>query len=140
MNFRQATLADVAVLARMNKRLILDEGHRNPMSETQLAQRMAGWLQGEYEAMIFGLARVDVGYALYQQGADYLYLRQFWVDEGYRRQGIGRSALHWLKQNSWQEESRIRIEVLIGNDQAIAFWRSMGFRNYALTMELNNVD
>jgi hypothetical protein len=46
MNYRQATLADAAVLAAMNWQLIRDECHRNPMTAEQLANRMSGWLAG----------------------------------------------------------------------------------------------
>ena len=96
MNFRQASLADTAVLARMNRQLIQDEGHRNPMNEAQLVRRMVGWLQGDYAAVIFVLAGVDMGYALYRWEPEYVYLRQFWVDGTYRGRGIGRFALQWL--------------------------------------------
>lgn len=140
MNFRQATLADVPILARMNRQLIADEGHRNPMAEAQLAQRMAGWLEGAYEAVIFSLDGSDVGYALYRRMPEFVYLRQFWVAAEYRRRGIGRLAFQWLQQYPWQGKTRLRVEVLAGNERAIAFWRSLGFADYALTMELDNVD
>ena len=41
---RPANEADLLLLAQMNKRLIEDEGSRNPMSLDQLADRMRGWL------------------------------------------------------------------------------------------------
>src|SRR5688572_7634061 len=44
MEYRFATAADPALLAGMNKQLILDDGHRNPMTLTGLKARMAGWL------------------------------------------------------------------------------------------------
>ncbi len=138
MNFRQASLVDAAVLARMNRQLIQDEGHRNLMNEAQLAQRMMGWLQSEYEAVVFMLAGVDVGYALYRREPEYVYLRQFWVDRMYRGRGIGRFALQWLQQNPWRKAKQIRLEVLLGNERAIAFWRAVGFIDYALTMEMKN--
>ena len=53
MEYRQATAADVPALAAMNGQLIRDEGHRNPMTGGELADRMAGWLAGDYEAILF---------------------------------------------------------------------------------------
>jgi len=41
---RVAGSDDVRLLAQMNKRLIEDEGSRNPMSTPELEQRMRGWL------------------------------------------------------------------------------------------------
>ena len=99
---------------------------------------MVGWLQGDYAAVIFVLAGVDMGYALYRCEPKYVYLRQFWVDGTYRGRGIGRFALQWLQQNPWREAKQIRIEVLVDNERAIAFWRAVGFADYALTMEMKN--
>ena len=47
LSLRIALEADRPALAQMNKRLIDDEGSRNPMSLDQLRQRMAGWPRGE---------------------------------------------------------------------------------------------
>ena len=32
---------------------------------------------------------------------------------------------------------RIRLEVLVGNANGIAFWRSIGFQDYCVTMEMD---
>jgi predicted metal-dependent HD superfamily phosphohydrolase len=53
ISFRTATLDDCALLAELNQQLIRDEGHRNRMTAPQLEQRMRGFIQGEYRAMIF---------------------------------------------------------------------------------------
>ncbi len=44
--------ADIQLLAEMNLQLIQDEGHRNPMTQAELEQRIQGWLTGAYEALI----------------------------------------------------------------------------------------
>ena len=66
MTFRQATLEDCAVLARLNHELIQDEGHRNRMTVTELENRMRGWLSGEYRATIFEENGEVVSYALFR--------------------------------------------------------------------------
>jgi hypothetical protein len=53
MRYRLATAADVAALAKMNQRLIRDEGHRNRMTFSELEARMQQWLAGEYQAVVF---------------------------------------------------------------------------------------
>ena len=133
--YRFATAEDALLLAPLNKQLIRDEGHRNPMDIDQLAQRMANWLRGEYRAVIFEEDSSPVGYALFRQEPEYAYLRQLFVHRDYRRKGIGRNAMHWLWRNAWSDTPRVRIEVLLGNATARAFWRAMGFQEYSITME-----
>jgi GNAT superfamily N-acetyltransferase len=138
MEYRTATKSDLAILAAMNWQLIRDEGHQNPMSPAELERRMAGWLDGEYQALLFEDSGHAVGYALFRHDAEYVYLRQFFVRPEFRRRGIGRAALDWLRSTLWTG-SRVRVEVLIGNTVGIAFWRSLGFQDYCLTMELEHV-
>lgn len=64
------------------------------------------------------------------------FLRQFFVERKLRRQGIGRAAFTVLRQSVWAPSARITLEVLVHNVAATAFWRAIGFRDYALGMEL----
>jgi ribosomal protein S18 acetylase RimI-like enzyme len=134
MNFERATTADASTLAEMNWHLIRDEGHRNRMSIAELESRMSGWLNGEYDAILFKEAKETVGYVLFRREPEYVYLRQFYIRSEYRRRGMGRTALAWLGEHAWGKV-RVRLEVLVGNAVAISFWRSVGFRDYCLTME-----
>jgi len=135
IRYRRATLEDASVLAPMNAQLIRDEGHRNSMTVPQLSERMALWLGGEYEAVLFESDSRAIGYALYRFEPEYVYLRQLFVLPELRRGGIARAALEWLRRNVWSARSRVRIDVLVGNRAGIDFWRSVGFTEYCLTME-----
>ena len=135
MHYRQATVADLPLLVRMNAQLIRDEGHRNAMTDAELQARMRNWLADEYSAVIFEHDATPAGYALYRRDERDAYLRQFFVERDWRRQGIGRSAIKWLLENRWQNAPRVRLEVLTGNAEAIEFWRAVGFSAYAITME-----
>jgi GNAT superfamily N-acetyltransferase len=135
MDYRFATFSDCSQLAAMNHQLIRDEGHRNPMTVAELEDRMRDWMAGEYRAVIFERNGRQVGYALYRDESEFVYLRQFFVCRDLRRQGIGRAAIDWLRANVWHGVARVRLEVLVGNASGIAFWRALGFRDYALTME-----
>lgn len=53
LSWREASEADLALLSEWNHQLIRDEGHRNPMTVAELADRMKKWLRGEYHAVIF---------------------------------------------------------------------------------------
>jgi GNAT superfamily N-acetyltransferase len=136
VRFRNAGAEDAGVLAPLNAQLIRDEGHRNSMTTSQLAERMAHWLRSEYRAVIFENSESVVGYALYRRDPEHIYLRQLFVKPEHRRRGIARSALNWLWRNSWAEAPRLRIDVLVGNTGAAAFWRSVGFNDYCITMEM----
>jgi predicted acetyltransferase len=135
MNYRIAGVEDAGLLGEMNKHLIEDEGHRNPMSVSELQNRLAEWLAGEYQAVIFVEQNDIRGYALFRHKADHIYLRHFFVCRNCRRAGVGRAALAWLHENVWKQ-SPVRIDVLTGNKPGIEFWRAVGFRDYSLTMEL----
>ena len=121
----------------MNQRLIRDEGHRNSMSAAELEDRMRNWLVNEYQASIFSVDGSIAGYALYKHEQNWTYLRQFFILPELQRRGLGRAAMQWLVQNPWRNARRIRLDVLVGNTDGISFWRSVGFQDYCITMEMD---
>jgi GNAT superfamily N-acetyltransferase len=133
---RKATETDVSLLAKLNRQLIQDEGHRNHMALPELAERMRNWLQSGYEAIVFEQDGTPVAYALYRQDPDSIYLRQFFVDRRHRRLGIGRQAMQILLSQVWPRGLRITVDVLVKNRIGYAFWRSIGFQDYAITLEM----
>ena len=135
LSWRTASDADLDLLAKWNHELIHDEGHRNPMTIEELKERMASWIQGEYHAVLF-LDDAPVGYALYKQEKDSIYLRQYFVRRDRRRKGIGRAAFETLRKDIWPAGIRLMVDVLCRNAGAIAFWRSVGYEDYCLTLEI----
>jgi predicted acetyltransferase len=137
MDIRAATLNDVSLLAKLNQQLQIDEAHRLRLEIPELERRMAGWLTNDgYEAVLFDRDGEVIGYALFRRETEHIYLRQFFVCRDVRRKGIGRQAIQWLSQNVWSDAPRVRVDVLINNQPGIGFWRAVGFRDYCLTMEL----
>ena len=57
MKIEKCTLEDVSQLAILNKQLIDDEKSNNPMTIEELEERMAGFLNSEYEAYFLSLRR-----------------------------------------------------------------------------------
>jgi len=153
-----ATEFDLNLLAEWNHQLIRDEGHRNPMTVPELRQRMAGWLAldrgtkvesfqeagsaetrtipAEYVSVIFSRQGQPVAYALYRETRDEIYLRQFFVRRDMRRQGIGRRAFQFLREEIWSNSKRLTVEVLVANTAGTAFWRSLGYQDYCLMLEI----
>jgi ribosomal protein S18 acetylase RimI-like enzyme len=136
MEFYFATDPDLDLLAEWNHQLIRDEGHRNPMGAPELRERMRGWLAGEYCAVIFTLEGEPAAYALYRETASEIYLRQFFVRRDCRRRGLGREAWGILRGRVWPRDRRLTVEVLTANESGVAFWRSMGYRDYSLMLEI----
>jgi GNAT superfamily N-acetyltransferase len=107
------------------------------MTIAELERRMSDWLKaGEYQAVLFECDGRAEGYALFRRDTHFIYLRQFFVRRECRRKGKGRAAFQWLKNNAWTGNPRIRLDVLVGNAVGHAFWRSVGFQDYCMTMEL----
>ena len=135
LSWRRASESNLPLLAEWNHQLIRDEGHRNPMSVDQLAERMKQWQQGEYQVVVF-FSDEPVGYALFKPGKEAIYLRQFFVRRDRRRAGIGRAAFSILRKQIWPGGVRLTVDVLSQNQAGIAFWRSVGYRDYCLTLEI----
>ena len=133
--WRYATVDDVALLAEWNHQLIRDEGHRNSMNVSQLGERMRGWLAGEYQAVIFSDPD-PVAYALFKREETLIYLRQLFVRRDKRRCGFGKSAIAILRNEIWPPSVRLTLDVLSSNKSGIAFWHSVGYSDYCLTLEI----
>lgn len=134
ISIQKADQIQVDQLAAMNKQLITDEGHRNPMNLEQLAERMRGWLRGEYCAYVAVVNGENAGYCLFRDTGEYIYIRQLFVWKKFRRHGIGKTLVNWLAENTWNGR-KLRIDVLCNNATGIEFWRGIGFVDYCITME-----
>lgn len=121
MHCRTAISSDVPLLAEMNLQLIRDEGHRNRMSKPELEERMARWLAGDYEAVVFEENSEPFGYTLFRDEPEWLYVRQFFILREHRLKGLGRAAVEWLRENAWSDAHRIRLDVLVNNEAGRAF-------------------
>lgn len=135
LSWRRASDEDLALLAEWNHQLIREEGHRNPMTVDQLADRMKKWLQNDYEAVVFS-DEEPVGYALFKREESSIYLRQFFVRRDFRRRGIGHMAFNRLRRDIWPSDIRLTVDVLCQNTGGVAFWRSVGYQDYCLTLEI----
>ena len=135
LTYLRATGKDVTLLAQMNKQLIEDEGHSNPMTEDQLTERMRVWLLGHYEAILFYRQDLLVAYALIRFDPTRIYLRQFFVGRAHRRQGIGREAISLLLDEILPQDQRIVVEALAANRPAVEFWQATGFERYSIAFE-----
>lgn len=136
MEYRFAVESDLDLLASWNHQLIQDEGHRNPMTVAELRERMEGWLEEAYKAVLFLIDGEPAAYSLYREGPDELYLRQFFVNRDRRRAGTGRQAVSILRKDVWPRHKRLTVDVLYHNKAGVQFWKAVGYKAYGLTLEI----
>ena len=134
MEIVKAVLTDAEMLAKLNKHLIEDEQHPNPMNIGQLTKRMKKWLATDYICYMAKQNGHIVAYCLYRDEGAYYYMRQLYVDRAYRRKGIATQLLDWLYANVWTDK-RVRLDVLAHNENAVAFYKKYGFRIGVFRME-----
>lgn len=135
LRLRPAAPEDLPLLAALNQELIRDEGSRNPMDLPGLEHRMRVWLEADYDAILFEVDTEVVGYALFRPEWGGIHLRQFLVRTGRRRRGLGLEAMRLLRSRIWPAGARVTLEVLRTNPGGLAFWKAVGFREYAVTLE-----
>ena len=141
VSIRPAAETDLPALARMNKRLIDDEGSRNPMPVEALQARMQAWLSADWRIDLFLHEAAVAGYAVYQLRPDeyapdqvQVYLRQFYIERDRRGRGLGALAFQALIGSRFPPGSRVVIEALASNPRGHHFWSKLGFQSYATTM------
>ena len=95
----------------------------------------------EYSAVLFchsNSSQEDIGYALFQERADDIYLRQFLITQDFQRSGFGTIAFQILKGEYWPQAKRVTVETLSNNQRALGFWHSLGFHDYSVQLELES--
>ena len=134
MEIVKAELTDIERLAELNKHLIEDERHPNPMSMTELTERMKAWLATDYICYLAKENGDIIAYCLYRDDGGHYYMRQLYVDRAHRRKGIATQLLDWLYENVWTDK-KVRLDVLAHNEAAVAFYKRYGFRIGVYRME-----
>jgi GNAT superfamily N-acetyltransferase len=137
LTYRWATPDDAPLLGLWNGRLAEDERNRTRRPLDWMVERMRDWLAtGEYTAVLFERDGAPLAYALLRQDPDELYLRHFYVDRPFRRQGTGRACIRLLLDEILPRDQRVTLDVLETNPNGHAFWRAMGFTEYCRHMEV----
>ena len=106
------------------------------MTVSELEHRMRTRLSGEDRGIIYEDGGEVVAYALFREQAAEIYLRQLFVVRHRRSQGIGRRAVDILRSQIWPKTKRLTVEVLVANKRAVSFWRTVGYADYALSLEI----
>ena len=136
MTWREAAEVDCPLLGALNHQLVADERHPSAMTVAELTERMREFLAGEYTAILFEDQGDVLAYALYHPiEGDELYLRQFFVVRGRRREGVGRRAVGILLGEVFPPGKRVVVTALSHNERARSFWAEVGFDEYCVSFE-----
>ncbi|WP_088226171.1 GNAT family N-acetyltransferase [Desulfosporosinus sp. FKB] len=120
---------------------------RDSMALMTFDQRKASWLSrtetGQLRIDIAVLREPEepIGYCVTTIDNDIGEIESLFVDEAYRKMGLGtvllERALNWLEQNSIPKK---RLNVAVGNEQVLNFYRRFEFHPRAIILEqrLNN--
>jgi len=136
LSWRRATTQDADLLGQMNRLLIEDENHHNTMTVMQLQRRMRSWLATDYVGVIFEREGRFAAYVVYIENSVQVYIRHFFVSREFRRMGVGSQAIRILLDQVLPSNKRLLVDALSANVPAVEFWRSVGFSDYAITLEI----
>ena len=158
---RRARQEDVPQLAAWNAQLIRDERNDAAAPSDEIEPRLREWLAKDFVACVFEVASVakgrpegltapprgavsganvgahttPFGYAIFRDLPECVHLRHFFVDSAFRRLGLGRRAFALLRE-IFPRGKRVLVEVLVWNEPAAAFWKSVGFEARYLGLQL----
>ena len=128
-----ATFDDCPALAQMNRQLI-DEGQQtNTMTVSELESRMRDWFEkGAYTGYTFKLDGEIIGYALIDLSE--MWVRHFFINREYRRQGYGKEAVSLLFEQLGVNE--IGLSCMTNNVPGQAFWRSFDHEIFSVKFKI----
>lgn len=132
MRIQKCSVKDAEKLAILNKCLIQDEKSGNAMEVGELETRMRGFLETDYSAYFFIESGEKIGYALVNNARSPIYLRQFFIDRNCRNRHYGSQAFQMLLKTLGAKE--IDLEVLPWNENALSFWKHLGFMETCIAM------
>ena len=139
-NLRIGSIDDIEELVIMNIALRTDEEIDNVMTNSEVKERMVGFITGkEYKAYILEINEKSiVGYGLIDITRNPIYLRQLFIKKEYRNKGFGKLIINEIMKIN--NSNSIDIEVMYWNEEAIKFYDNIGFKKRYLGMrqEQNN--
>ncbi|MGH8446191.1 MAG: GNAT family N-acetyltransferase [Solimonas sp.] len=138
LQYRYANFQDCKALAWFNLQLIRDGADTGPADPVELRKRFQRWLgSGRYRAVLFSSGGAMQAYALFREHTSEIYLRQFMVLPNARHHGVGRAAFELMRRRLWSPGKRLTVEALTSNPGGLAFWRAVGYRDCAITLEID---
>jgi ribosomal protein S18 acetylase RimI-like enzyme len=135
ITIRQAIAADAAMVHRLLKDLAITLGKGEVMTSTAADIEQFGFgEQPRFEALLAFEGDEAVGLAVYffefstWRGRPGVYVQDMYVAPRMRGRGLGRDLMEAVVRRSRERGGRyVKLAVYDGNEQAIGFYRSLGF-------------
>ena len=108
--------------------------HYNPYPGTHSFCVQAQRAASDYNAYFFIEENDVVGYALVRNLDEGFYLRQFFIVRDHREKHFGTKAFEELLKVL--NTDNITVDVLPWNERGLSFWKSLGFKEAAISMKL----
>ena len=134
---------NVTELATLNKRLVVDQGSRNPYTASEYEDRFRDWLRDdEWNVDIFADSEgVTLGYAVHTVQQDTITpIKRSYICVSststvpMRRRGIGTAAYELLAKERFGDRE-VAVDVLATNPDGQKFWGHLGFTPYFTSMK-----
>jgi ribosomal protein S18 acetylase RimI-like enzyme len=135
ITIRPAVVEDAALVHRLLRDLAVTLGKGHVMTSTPGDIERFGFReQPRFEALLAFEGEEAVGLALYffefstWRGRPGVYVQDMYVAPRMRGRGVGRDLMEAVMRRSREQGGRyVKLSVYDGNEQAIGFYRSLGF-------------
>ena len=135
ITIRQAVVEDAALVHGLLKNLAMTLGKGEVMTSTAVdIERFGFGEQPRFEALLAFEGEEPVGLALYffefstWRGRPGVYVQDMYVAPQVRGRGLGRDLMEAVVRRSRERGGcYVKLAVYDGNEQAIGFYRSLGF-------------
>ncbi|HET7842765.1 MAG TPA: GNAT family N-acetyltransferase [Xanthomonadales bacterium] len=121
-----AKLADSAAIAALSGRVV-EHGLRQSWDSDRIAKSIR---HRESNVVVVRIGPALAGFAIMEYGDEDAQLSLLAVDTSFRRRGVARAMVEWLAAAAREAGmAAIRLQVRTTNAGAVAFYRSLGFRD-----------
>lgn len=134
---RRASHNDARQLAQWSYALAQEEGIRTTLTALQHEAQLREWIaSAQCVVHVIERDRAAVGFVIWgSHGPREVFVREFFVADGARRQGVGRAAVSLMRSSAWPREARVSLRVMVGSAAYLGFWRACGFSDFSITLE-----
>ena len=138
MKLKQASTNDLDYLTRLFKSLREDEPMDDKITDKELKSLMKSFLEGDtYEIYFLVEENKILGYGMVDITRKPKYLRHLYICRDSRRKGNGKKLIQLLMD--LYEIDVIDIDVMIWNENAINFYKKLGFYSRYCGMRLKKI-
>ena len=96
------------------------------LKKAEARQRLAAMQEGPWQIHELRVDGSAVGFVLWVDLVEYVFVRSFAIDMKRRRGGMGRAFFDLLRNETWPAGRQIRLEVAKGGPWA--FWEKLEFK------------